>query len=207
MTIFFTADTHFNHANVIDYCKRPFTNISEMNEAIIANWNSVVAESDTVYHLGDIGLGRKDALGALVKRLNGTIYLIPGNHDYDFRLNHFIEMGIAGIALGNQRYGGYQLAHFPYEGDHTEEDRYAHSRPQRVAFCSWLLHGHVHDKWHVRDDMINVGVDVNNYAPISLEQVTKLTIRPQIRPICNNTAIGLAINEDGLDDARELKDD
>ena len=69
------------------------------------------------------------------------------------------------------------LSHFPYKGDHTEEDRFKDRRP--ANFGEWLLHGHVHDLWKVKDKMINVGVDVNEYKPISLEQI--------IDVILNNT--------------------
>lgn len=42
--VFFTSDTHFNHANIIKFCERPFGSIEEMNEALIANWNRVVGK-------------------------------------------------------------------------------------------------------------------------------------------------------------------
>ena len=49
--IYFIADTHLNHANIIKYCNRPFKNTCEMNEYIIQKWNSVVKNDDIVYHL------------------------------------------------------------------------------------------------------------------------------------------------------------
>lgn len=76
-----TSDTHFYHENVIKYCKRPFTNATEMNAEIIRRWNRVVNGDDIVYHLGDFGFCSKDATKDLVKRLNGRIRLILGNHD------------------------------------------------------------------------------------------------------------------------------
>jgi calcineurin-like phosphoesterase family protein len=75
---YFTADTHFNHANIIYFCQRPFASASEMNEALIAKWNARVGEGDLVYHLGDFARGDWDPILA---RLNGDIVLIRGGHD------------------------------------------------------------------------------------------------------------------------------
>ena len=55
--VYFTSDTHFNHANIIGFCSRPFKNVNEMNETLIANWNRVVGVDDIVFHLGDFCLG------------------------------------------------------------------------------------------------------------------------------------------------------
>jgi len=83
--IFFTSDTHFNHAKVLEHSRRPFRDLDEMTEALIYNWNSVVSKSDVIYHLGDFGLtwGAKhqDAIDSVLKKLNGTKILITGNHD------------------------------------------------------------------------------------------------------------------------------
>ena len=79
--VFFTSDTHFNHNNIIQYCQRPFKSSDEMNEAMIDNWNSVVGEDDTVFHLGDFCLGCAEEWNKTLNRLNGRIYLILGNHD------------------------------------------------------------------------------------------------------------------------------
>ena len=49
MTVWFTADTHFGHANVIHTSKRPFEGVAEMREVLIANWNAVVASDDEIY--------------------------------------------------------------------------------------------------------------------------------------------------------------
>lgn len=80
MSLFFTSDTHFNHANIIlpTYCNRPFKNVTEMNEKMIENWNRVVSKEDTVWHLGDFGFGNIDNV---VDRLNGIINIILGSHD------------------------------------------------------------------------------------------------------------------------------
>jgi calcineurin-like phosphoesterase family protein len=72
---------HFNHANILKYCDRPFKDVDEMNSAIIHNWNSVVKKNDVVYCLGDVGMGSTEQLGSIVMSLSGRRMLICGNHD------------------------------------------------------------------------------------------------------------------------------
>lgn len=52
--IYFIADTHFNHRNIIEYCNRPFKDTNEMNEYIIQKWNSVVKEEGKINVFGHI---------------------------------------------------------------------------------------------------------------------------------------------------------
>ena len=59
--IWVISDTHLNHANIIRYCARPYTSTEEMNKDLIKRWNSIVRPQDTVYHLGDFGMGNKAA--------------------------------------------------------------------------------------------------------------------------------------------------
>lgn len=74
----FTADTHFNHKNIIEYDRLPFKDVVEMNDAITERWNAVVAAEDSVYHLGDVGFGDFERW---FNALNGRKFLIRGNHD------------------------------------------------------------------------------------------------------------------------------
>ncbi len=78
--IFFTADTHFGHANILKLCNRPFNTIEEMNETMICKWNSRVSGNDTVYIVGDMFFRCSDA-ETILKRLKGKKRLIIGNHD------------------------------------------------------------------------------------------------------------------------------
>ena len=104
--IYFIADTHFNHANIIKYCNRPFKNTYEMNEYIIKKWNSVVKEADTVYHLGDVGFGSLQEVKSLVERLNGRKILLRGNHDFKIGVNTWKEIGEVAnsFTTGNEEY-------------------------------------------------------------------------------------------------------
>jgi calcineurin-like phosphoesterase family protein len=52
--IYFTADLHLGHANIINHCDRPFSSVEEMDEHLINAWNSRVRPNDTVYIIGDL---------------------------------------------------------------------------------------------------------------------------------------------------------
>lgn len=78
---FFTSDTHFGHANIINLCKRPFKDVNHMNDMLVENWNNVVTDDDTVFHLGDFAFGGSDVWNKVLSRLRGKIYLILGNHE------------------------------------------------------------------------------------------------------------------------------
>ena len=82
MKRYIIADTHFGHANIIQYANRPFRDVSHMNEMLIRNWNETVQSDDLVYSLGDFTLSRRiEVIENLVGRLNGRKILIMGNHD------------------------------------------------------------------------------------------------------------------------------
>lgn len=90
--VWFTADTHFHHANIIKYCSRPYVDVPEMNEKLIENWNSVVGKNDIVWHLGDFSFGSRDKLEAMFKQLNGKINIVLGNHD-KLKVSDYYEIG------------------------------------------------------------------------------------------------------------------
>jgi len=174
---FFTSDTHFGHQNIIKFCNRPFDSVEHMNEMLVKNWNETVMPEDEVWVLGDVAMGQIDKSLPLVARLNGTKYLIVGNHDRIFPavkesmrnkfysvyaelfagIMHSAQMQIAGHTV--------RLNHFPYEGDSHGEDRYVEYRP--VDDGMPLVHGHVHDAWKVKGRQFNVGIDVWDYRPVA----------------------------------------
>ena len=81
MAVFFTADTHFPHENILQYCARPFVSAEEMDEVLCANWNAAVRPTDSVYHLGDEAFGDVESFLLRLRGLTGKKFLIPGNHD------------------------------------------------------------------------------------------------------------------------------
>ena len=192
--IFFTSDHHFYHANVIKYCARPFTTVEEMNEALVKNWNETVGSDDTVYCLGDFSMAFR-SVELYTRRLNGTKYLVPGNHDFchsyhkksrneDKRKEWIKKYEDNGwIVLPEQttldlpEIGAVNLCHHPYILIDARDDKYLKWRPNDDG--KWLLCGHVHEKWRVVDKMINIGVDQWDFKPVSVEQIQEI--------ICTNT--------------------
>ena len=182
--VHFTADTHFSHRSMVERKWRPmFSTVAEMDECMITNWNENVHPDDTVWHLGDFALGGMMHFLPLVKKLHGTIHLITGNHDHPWpggRSSHkyqaaWLEAGFASI----QQYARRKIAgqsvllnHFPYDTDERHGLLFIPYQPRDIG--DWLLHGHVHSAWHVRGRQINVGVDVNGFTPVPLDQVIAL---------------------------------
>lgn len=169
MTNFFTSDTHFGHKTVIEYCRRPFKDVEEMNEELIRRWNVCVQDSDTVWHLGDFSFLGSIATKAIVKRLKGKIVLVRGNHDS--KPHRFFER-IESYQLIEIRGHIVNLCHYPYLG-HSQDERDFSERQLKDKGLP-LLHGHVHMEWKVKNRMINVGVDQWAYAPVSELEIIKL---------------------------------
>jgi calcineurin-like phosphoesterase family protein len=63
----------------------------------------------------------------------------------------------------------FAVSHYPYEGDHFTDDRFPELRPEDTGLP--LLHGHVHKLWKFNGRQFNVGVDVNDFAPVSEHEV------------------------------------
>ncbi len=181
MTTWFTSDQHFGHRNIIAYSSRPFANLDEMHEALIARHNAVVAASDDVWHLGDFALDDR-LVKVFLPRLNGRHFLVAGNHDkchpchsrWRREVDRYVQHGFAAIYTDGTELAGFVVNHLPYAAsdENAREGRYPEFRPKDRG--RWLLHGHVHELWKVRDRMINVGVDQWDFAPVSLETLKDL---------------------------------
>lgn len=162
--IHFTADTHYNHANIIKYCNRPFKTVQEMNDCMVDKTNQIIQPNDTLWHLGDLAwLHPEEILDKINCR---HINLVFGNHDIRIkqRLSQLekqkritIYKGFVDLKINGQK---ITLCHYPmlswncsYHG-------------------SWHLFGHVHGRnCGAGPNSYDVGVDNNRFAPISLEEI------------------------------------
>ena len=157
MTTWFTADTHFNHTNIIKYCNRPFKGVNEMNSVLVETWNSVVSPTDEVWHLGDFGFAPvKD----IFLSLKGRKHLVVGSHD-DARVTRLPWDSVERLVeLPKAKYGAsITLCH------------YAMKVWPRSHYGALHLFGHSHGNLPGEENSMDVGVDVYGFAPISLEEV------------------------------------
>jgi len=187
--IFFISDLHFCHKKILDFDKRPFPNIDDMNECLINNWNSVVKDGDIVYFLGDFSFSGTAIRKEIADSLNGTIYFILGNHDsYKniLKTNRFEDIISYGTEIyvkdesivDTERNGGFQmivLSHYPI------------IVWNKCHVGSWMLHAHTHGSLYAtqkdilyRRKIEDVGCNVINYTPKSYVE---------IREIMNNRVI------------------
>jgi len=164
MTDFFTADWHMFHEAILGYSRRPFKNEQEMRKEIIRRHNEVVTPEDTTYVLGDVAMiGRHglSKLGPILSKMNGTKHLILGNHD-EGRPFSYELYGFQTVSTALQYDANTILRHDPAS---------AVVMPDKL----WLV-GHIHNLFKVSLDhtvCYNVGVDVNDFYPVTLEHIHK----------------------------------
>ncbi len=167
MTIWFTSDQHFDHDNIITYCNRPFKNVDIMNREIIRRYQEVVKPQDIVYFLGDISLRTSDHVKfyrKLLQQLPGQKHLILGNHD---SLKPFTYVDAGFISVHTSLVLCLQGVESQYILNHDPA-------PSCIDRKTIWLCGHVHDLFKRCNNVINVGVDVWDFYPVSLEIIQEM---------------------------------
>lgn len=168
--IFISSDWHFNHDREFIYKPRGFNSVEEMNEEIVARHNKIVAQDDEVYVLGDLMLGDNEVGAEYIKRMNGRLHIVLGNHCTFVRegiyrtLPNVVEVKEA-IRL---KYGKYHffLTHFPCMTGNLEKESLTQTT------CN--LYGHTHQRTNFYNDipfMYHVGVDSHDCAPVLLDDI------------------------------------
>jgi len=170
MSVFFSADYHFGHTNIIRFCNRPFKNVHYMNELLINNWNKVVPVDGTTYHIGDFAFGAPGWIKQVIERLNGDIIFIRGSHD----------KGIMKL-YGNLPY----MKEVNINGQLIMLSHYAMRTWPKSHYNTWHLFGHSHNKLHGQGKSFDVGVDTwhlkthTPFSPYSFDEVkTIMDLRP-----------------------------
>lgn len=198
MKTYVTSDLHLGHVNMTeegkDLCKRGFKTVPEMNEALLEGINSTVSSYDRLVVCGDLVMGKLEENIQLLADIQAAeIILLPGNHDrFSLAYPHKkaspqdwvarYELDSRFWVVPDQTPSAWHIrdftdetapdaliSHYPYEGDHTSDDRYTALRAADEGLP--IIHGHVHDSWRIRGRQFNVGVDVNDFKPVPLEEL------------------------------------
>lgn len=167
MRIWFSADPHEGHGNIIKYCRRPFRNVEEQHTVLVRNFNARVQDEDIVFLIGDFcfrnssggkkGEGTTKRASEWRKDYKGEWIFIKGNHDG----NNSLKTPIERIYI---KYGGKNicLVHNP---DHAD------------LSCELNFVGHIHKQWEIKRKnksiLVNVGVDVWDFKPVSYDEIMK----------------------------------
>jgi len=169
----FTSDWHLNHSRIIEFSKRPFKNIEQMNDHIIRMVLETVKPGDELFFIGDIGYGND-----IVKRFfdsfprSVTFHWITGNHDK--KLYNQVSKRVADISQIKGTTIGKQLVimcHFPMLTWHQSHRN------------SWHLYGHHHNNdWHSNNGldkrivgkMLNVNLEFNNFKMYNEDDIVRI---------------------------------
>ena len=192
---YYISDLHFFHKGMNERMDcRGFSSIEEMNEVMVEHWNKKVRSVDEVVILGDLSFGSAEQTNQLLKRLNGKLYLIYGNHDRFVNQKGFDTFRFKWIKpyaeLSDEK-RKVVLSHYPvfcYNGQYKMD---AEGKP-----LSYMLYGHVHNSYdeilinhfinvtrqvkreiHGREglhsipcNMINCFCMFSDYTPLSLDE-------------------------------------
>ena len=168
--IYYTADLHLGHANVIRHCGRPFANADEMDAALLRNWNDRVHNNDTVYIVGDFLFRAKRPAEDYLGELKGRKHLLIGNHDKYWMkkvdLTQWFE-SVSPMLSVTDNGRSATLCHYPmmtWPG---------------ISKGSYMIYAHIHDNtntdyWPLifaNSQMLNAGVDINGFAPVTLDEM------------------------------------
>jgi calcineurin-like phosphoesterase family protein len=183
MTLWFTADPHFGHYNIIRHCNRPFTSAQEMDDTILANWNAVLLPGDRLFVVGDFCGQRRKApvIQSYLRRIHlnpRNIWLILGNHDDENESRKVFpnckDLYTVKVRLSN---GGFNknivLCH------------YAMRTWEGSGRRAWHLYGHSHGS--LPDDPFSLsfdcGVDAHDFHLLSPSDVAGRMANKHFSPV------------------------
>jgi calcineurin-like phosphoesterase family protein len=185
MQVWFTADTHFGHGNIIKYCGRPFMSPAEVaatradpraklrlseetvrrhDEALLEAINSRVEPDDHLWVVGDFCWGGVAEARRYRDRIRCEhVFLAWGNHD---------RGEIAPVFSDTMEQGMIRV-----EGQEIWLNHYPMRSWNKAFHGSWHVYGHVHGRLQ-REDAVkptmlvkDVGVDACGYRPVSFAEL------------------------------------
>lgn len=169
--VFFISDTHFGHERMVDQ-NRPFVDIGKMDKQLIDNWNKVIGEDDTVWHLGDFSAYRDGRLENLFWRLNGKKYLVVGNHDEENEAILELPWEETPVLHKDIWVGkdNFFLCHYPMRSW------------KNVVKGAINLHGHTHGFLNNTRQSMDVGGDACQFHPVGIEDIHRILRKSNKHP-------------------------
>ncbi|RLB39099.1 MAG: hypothetical protein DRH30_10450 [Deltaproteobacteria bacterium] len=165
----FYSDPHFGHRRIIEFARRPFRDLDEMQSVFIDRYNAKIGAGDTVIWCGDAFFMEIAEAKKILSAMNGSKLLVRGNHDGTKPKMASIGFDIVVDEL-ELRIGGRHalVSHYPYDNSkrlHSgPEDPYEDRYPVRVKGRA-LIHGHDHSPSKGHSLSAHVGVDAWDYGP------------------------------------------
>ena len=174
--IFMTSDNHFAHKNIIEYAKRPFKDVDEMDEFMVDRWNERVNYVDTVYHLGDFTLGDLKMATGYFARLNGRIIVLgnPWHHDKRWLPKKLMDVSLPYLL---SKTGDAVKVTSPIVVLETSQTglqepvvlcHYEFVNWDRKHYNSFHFYGHSHLAFAPFGRKMNVGVDAHGFCPLDI---------------------------------------
>ena len=174
MAHLFTADPHFGHARILEFCKRPFRSTREMDTALLRAMREAMGPDDDLWIVGDFAFAKSDEaerLEAMLASIPGRKHLVKGNHDKPWMtklrgwasVHDMIEIQDQGTRV--------LLCHYPmitFPG---------------ARHGALQLFGHVHDNWRGSRNSVNVGVDVWDFRPVGLAEIRRRAATLPVNPL------------------------
>lgn len=160
---YYTADIHFGDDAIVHCCNRPFNTVEQHDREIIKKFNSILKPEDELYVIGDLSMSKDfDYLKNCVESINCRKHLILGNHD---NLKPFEYVDI-----------GFQTVHTALVLHHLNVILVHDPAVATINRSKFFICGHIHDLFKIIKNVLNVGVDIWEYKPVSHEQVHTFAI-------------------------------
>ena len=194
--LWFTSDTHYNHANICSATTkwtdpvtcREFKSLEHMNAHLVGNINEMVGQDDILFHLGDWSFGGFEQIELFRNQIVcRNVHIITGNHDHHIEnnrdgvqslfssvnkyLNLVVKYNVGTPLMGEARFA---LMHFPI------------ASWDNMARGAIHLHGHVHFDPNKRmglGKMMDVGCDGNGLYPIDMSEVLSIMRKQPIKSL------------------------
>ena len=196
--LWFTSDTHYNHANICSATTkwtdpvtcREFKTLEHMNAHLVGNINECVGQDDILFHLGDWSFGGFEQIQKFRDQIVcKNVHIVTGNHDHHIEnnrencqslfssVNKYVELNVKwNVGTNLQNEATFVLMHFPIASWNN------------MARGTIHLHGHVHFEPRLRvqaGKMMDVGVDGNALYPIEMSTVLSMMRTQPVKSIFN----------------------